>query len=118
MINKYSFKKDDDVFVVDNGRWRHKNEIVIQKRRFERYTSPAQDFLVFSGATSMQIATWAVFSTHDEAAKFSVAYIIKTECFNEKVDRMDGEKEYKFLEEHHPELIFKYMSYLEDESVR
>jgi len=117
-MNTYNFKKGDDVFIVDNGRWKHKNEIVIQKRKFERYTSTTQDFLIFSGATSMQIASWAVFSTSDEAAKFSVAYIIKTECFGEKIDRMDGYKEYKFLEEHHPELIFKYMSYVEEERIK
>jgi len=117
-MNTHILKQNDDVFIVDNGRWRHKNEIVIQKRRFERYTTPAREFLIFSGATSMQIATWAVFSTSEEAAKFSVAYIIKTECFGEKIDRMDGEKEYKFLEENHPELIFKYMSFLEDEIVK
>lgn len=109
------FKKGDDLFIVDNGRWRHKNEIVVQKRVFEHYNSNNHKQLTFSGATSMQIASWAVFPTADEAIKFSIAYIIKTECFGEKIEQMDALKEYRFLEEHHPELIFKYMTYTREE---
>ena len=109
------FKAGDDVFIVDNGRWQHKNEIVIQKRKFEQYTTNSHEFLTFSGATSMQIASWAVCATSDDATKFTIAYIIKTECFKETINYMDGIKEYKFLEEHHPELIIKYMSFVHNE---
>jgi len=109
------FKTGDDVFIVDNGRWQHKNEIVIQKRKFERYTSATHEFLTFGGATSMQIASWAVCASSDEATKFTIAYIIKTECFNETINHMDALKEYNFLEEHHPELIIKYMSFVQNE---
>jgi hypothetical protein len=109
------YKTGDDIFVVDNGRWHNKNEIVIQKRTFERYTTDSHEFLTFSGPTSMQIASWAVCSTYEEATKFTIAYIIKTECFNETINNMDVLKEYSFLEEHHPELILKYMTFVHNE---
>jgi len=115
MSEQKIFKNGDDIFIVDNGRWKHKNEIVIQKRNFMHYTDDANKFLVFNGATSMQIASWAVSDSVDTATKFTIAYIIKTECFGETVDRMDGLKEYKLLEANHPDLIFKYMSYVHEE---
>lgn len=103
------YKQDDDLYVVDNGRWKHNNEIVIQKRKFKEYTSMDKSTLVFDGKTSMEIATWATFPTIDEATKFTVAYIIKTECFGETVTSMDGLSEYSKIEKEHPDLIFKYM---------
>jgi hypothetical protein len=99
----------DDIYIVDNGRWAHKNEIVIQKRRFVNYTSSNHKTLIFDGETSLEAETWATSPTVEDATKFAVAYLIKTECFGENVTFMDSTLEYSKLEETEPNLIFKYM---------
>ncbi len=103
------FNKGDDVFIIDNGRWTHRNEIVIQKRHFVEYTTPNRDRLLFNGETSLEAMSWAVFPTIDLATKFAVAYLIKTECFGETIVSMDCMTEYKKIEKERPDLIFKYM---------
>ena len=103
------FKKYDDVFIIDNGRWANKNEIVIQKRKFVKYTTDNHDRILFDGATSLEVMTWAVSPTIEIATKFAVAYLIKTECFDETITNMNPIESYNQLEKEHPDLIIKYM---------
>lgn len=102
------FEKGDDLFIIDIGRWEHNKEILIQKRQFVEYTNNNKE-LYFEGPTSLRVMSWAVSPTIEDATKFAVAYIIKTECFGESISKMDGVSEYAKLEITHSDLIFKYM---------
>ena len=104
------FKEGDDIYIVDSGRWGHKKEIDIQKRTFDSYTKADKSRILFTGITTLEAASWAISSSIDEATKFAVAYLIKTEEFKEHVTMMDGTAEYHIIEKEHPELIIKYMS--------
>ena len=103
------FKKGDTIYVVDNGRWQQKNEILIQKRRFVEYKTNKHDRLFFDGETSMEIATWAVSQSESKATKFAIAYLIKSIDLKEDVSKMNGVEEFDRIERDYPHLILKYM---------
>ena len=103
------FKKGDSIYVVDNGRWQQKNEILIQKRSFLRYKPNNPNRLFFDGETSMEIATWAVSATEKEATQFAIAYLIKSIDLKEDVNKMYGVEEFNSIERNYPHLILKYM---------
>ena len=102
-------KKGDSIYIVDNGRWDQKNEILIQKRRFVGYKSVDHSKLLFDGETSMEIATWAVSQSENDATKFAIAYLIKTIEFKEVINKMNGVEEFNLIEQNYPNLILKYI---------
>jgi len=111
------FKHGDDIYILDNGRWNSKNEILIIKRTFERYFNEEKTYLEFSGESSLTIASWAVSKNIEDATKFAVAYLITTQELKENMENVDFEdiekinfqERYKELEKSRADLIFKYM---------
>jgi len=103
------FKKDDNIYILDSGRWNSKNEILIIKRTFERYCNDEKTFLEFSGESSLTIASWAVSKNIEDATKFAVAYLITTQELKENIENINFQERYKELEKTHADLIFKYM---------
>jgi len=103
------YNSGDNLYIIDNGRWQHKKEIVILKRKFVKYTDMSHEHLTFDGDTSLTIQAWATQPTIDSATKFAVTYLIMAHELALDVTHINVEKEYHSIEENYPDLIFKYM---------
>ena len=108
------FNPGDKLYVVDSSRWNMKNEIDILEREFVQYTDPSRKHLKFDGDSALTIESWAVSPTIEDATKFAVTYLILIHELKKDIRDVDFTKEYKYIENTYPDLIFKYMDKVVD----
>lgn len=97
-----------DVYVLDGAAFNRNKTLRILKRKFKYYTDQTKKTVACTGDSDINVASWAVSKTEDEAFKLALVYLINTLELNTEINNGNVSNAYNFIEENHADLIFKY----------